>query len=79
MTHQIPQPRKIPFLGNLASIDMEATTSSFVLLYQQYGDIFRLDLVGASDGGLVTFKYLFLTSEISRQETRRYQQLQSPP
>jgi hypothetical protein len=79
MTHQIPQPRKIPFLGNLASIDMEATTSSFVLLYQQYGDIFRLDLVGASDGGLVTFKYPFLTSEISRQETRRYQQLQSPP
>ena len=49
MTHPIPQPRKIPFLGNLASIDREAPTNSYMLLYQQYGEIFRLDLIGASD------------------------------
>lgn len=49
MTHPIPQPRKIPFLGNLASIDREAPTNSYMLLYQQYGEIFRLDLIGAFD------------------------------
>ena len=61
MTHPIPQPRKIPFLGNLTSIDKEAPTNSFMLLYQQYGEIFRLDLIGAFDEYLVAYKCRFLT------------------
>jgi len=58
MTHPIPQPRRIPFLGNLASINREAPTNSYMLLYQQYGEIFRLDLVGAFDENLVVLKNL---------------------
>jgi len=60
MTQPIPQPRRIPFLGNLASIDREAPTNSFMLLYQQYGEIFRLDLVGEFDENLIIPKCEFL-------------------
>lgn len=61
MTHPIPQPRRIPFLGNITSIDKEAPTNSYMLLYQQYGEIFRLDLVGAFEDNLVMLKREFLT------------------
>ena len=60
MTHPIPQPRRIPFLGNLTSIDREAPTNSFMLLYQQYGEIFRLDLLGEFRENLAVVKRKFL-------------------
>lgn len=51
MTHPIPQPRRIPFLGNITSIDRTTPTNSLVLLAEQYGEIYRLDLLGASRKG----------------------------
>lgn len=48
MTHPIPQPRRFPFFGNITSIDRTAPTKSLLLLAEQYGEIYRLDLLGAS-------------------------------
>ena len=47
MTHPIPQPLRIPFLGNIASIDRAVPVNSLLRLAKQYGEIYRLDL-GAS-------------------------------
>ncbi|KAF8606724.1 cytochrome P450 [Ceratobasidium sp. AG-I] len=46
MTTPIPQPPAIPFLGNITNIDTELPARSFTLLAQQYGEIFRLNLLG---------------------------------
>jgi cytochrome P450/NADPH-cytochrome P450 reductase len=51
MTHPIPQPRRIPFIGNITAIDRAAPTSSMLLLAEQYGEIYRLDLLGVSSKG----------------------------
>ena len=56
MTHPIPQPWKIPFFGNITSIDRIAPASSFVRLAEQYGEIYRLDLPGASRKGLQGYR-----------------------
>lgn len=48
MTNPIPQPRRLPFFGNVASIDRTAPTKSLLLLAEQYGEIYRLDLLGTS-------------------------------
>jgi cytochrome P450/NADPH-cytochrome P450 reductase len=64
MTHQIPQPRGLPFLGNILSIDRGAPATSFALLHQQYGEIYRLDLPGTFDRNFVTLKCPFLRLEV---------------
>ena len=40
----IPQPPKIPFLGNATLIDSELPTRSFSLLAKQYGEIYQLEV-----------------------------------
>lgn len=46
MTTPIPQPPAIPFLGNLTNIEKEVPLRSFELLAKQYGDIYRLNVLG---------------------------------
>ncbi|KAK7056328.1 hypothetical protein VNI00_002881 [Paramarasmius palmivorus] len=47
MTTPIPQPRTIPFLGNVTSIDTEVPLRGFILLAKQYGEIYQLDILGS--------------------------------
>ncbi|CAE6442366.1 unnamed protein product [Rhizoctonia solani] len=44
MTTPIPHPPRIPFLGNLNSIDFELPTRSTELLAKKYGEIFSLKI-----------------------------------
>jgi hypothetical protein len=46
MSLPIPQPATIPFLGNVANIEKDLPMRSFILLAEQYGPIFRLNLPG---------------------------------
>ena len=45
MTTPIPSPPALPFLGNIGSIDRELPHRSFELLADQYGELYRLDLL----------------------------------
>uniref|UniRef100_A0A0W0F1E3 Putative fatty acid hydroxylase n=1 Tax=Moniliophthora roreri TaxID=221103 RepID=A0A0W0F1E3_MONRR len=47
MTTPIPQPRTIPFLGNVTSIDTEVPLRGFILLAKQFGEIYQLDILGS--------------------------------
>ncbi|KAK7438190.1 hypothetical protein VKT23_018121 [Stygiomarasmius scandens] len=46
MTIPIPQPPRVPFIGNVTSLDREVPLNSFILLAKQYGEIYQLDLLG---------------------------------
>jgi cytochrome P450 / NADPH-cytochrome P450 reductase len=46
MSTPIPQPPAIPLLGNVGSIDREVPVLSFELLAKQYGEIFKLNMLG---------------------------------
>ncbi|CAE6437657.1 unnamed protein product, partial [Rhizoctonia solani] len=46
MTTPIPFPARIPFLGNITSIDFELPFKSTELLAKKYGEIFGLDIMG---------------------------------
>ncbi|KAF4598867.1 hypothetical protein EYR38_007278 [Pleurotus pulmonarius] len=48
MTTPIPQPLSLPFVGNLTSLDKELPVRGFLLLAQQYGEIYKLDILGAT-------------------------------
>ncbi len=45
MTTPIPSPPSLPFLGNLTVIEKEVPHRSFELLADQYGEIYKLNLV----------------------------------
>lgn len=45
MTHPIPRPPSVPFLGHLTTMDKEMPLKSYRLLAQQYGEIYQLDLL----------------------------------
>ncbi|CAK7211614.1 hypothetical protein SCUCBS95973_001175 [Sporothrix curviconia] len=45
-TEPVPQPPGLPLVGNLRDIDSAAPIQSLVRLADQYGDIFRLNIVG---------------------------------
>ncbi|WP_419730888.1 bifunctional cytochrome P450/NADPH--P450 reductase [Lichenicola sp.] len=47
MTVEIPQPRTVPFLGNLTSIDSHAPVQSLMRLAREQGPIYRLSLAGS--------------------------------
>lgn len=47
MTTPIPQPPAIPLLGNLANVESELPLRSYMLLAQQYGEIYQLNILGA--------------------------------
>lgn len=47
MTTPIPSPPSVPFLGHTQSLDRDVPLHSYHLLSKQYGEIYRLDLVGA--------------------------------
>lgn len=46
MSTPIPSPPSVPFLGHTQSIDRDVPIHSYHLLYKQYGEVYRLDLVG---------------------------------
>ncbi|KAG8773052.1 hypothetical protein FRC12_002757 [Ceratobasidium sp. 428] len=46
MSTPIPQPPTIPFIGNVKSINPEIPINSFMLLTKQYGEIYKLDMLG---------------------------------
>ncbi|KAI0676431.1 fatty acid hydroxylase [Trametes maxima] len=45
MTMPIPSPPALPFLGHITQIDKEIPQSSFDLLADQYGEIYKLNLI----------------------------------
>lgn len=47
-TEQIPTPPGLPLIGNLRDIDTTAPIQSIMRLAEQYGDIFRLHVLGNS-------------------------------
>lgn len=46
MSHPIPQPPSIPFLGNVTALDKDVPLRSFLLLSEEYGEIYQLNLLG---------------------------------
>jgi cytochrome P450/NADPH-cytochrome P450 reductase len=42
----IPQPPKIPIIGNLRQVDFDAPVQSFIRLAQRYGELYRLSFFG---------------------------------
>ncbi|KAJ7187245.1 fatty acid hydroxylase [Mycena filopes] len=46
MSVPIPQPPTIPFLGNVASMDLEVPLNTFELFAKKYGEIYQLNLIG---------------------------------
>ncbi|GJE90379.1 bifunctional P-450/NADPH-P450 reductase [Phanerochaete sordida] len=48
MTHPIPSPPSVPFLGHVPLLDREVPMWSLMLLARQYGDLYRLDFPGRS-------------------------------
>ncbi|KAJ3487812.1 hypothetical protein NLI96_g3280 [Meripilus lineatus] len=46
MTTPIPSPPSIPFLGHVTQIEKEVPMRSFMLLAQQYGEIYELNMIG---------------------------------
>ncbi|KAJ7622599.1 fatty acid hydroxylase [Mycena polygramma] len=74
MTTKIPQPRSIPFIGNVASIDREVPWRSFRLLAKTYGEIFQLDLLGNTMICLCSYA---LVNEVS-DETRFHKRVNGP-
>ncbi|KAI0880913.1 bifunctional P-450:NADPH-P450 reductase [Annulohypoxylon maeteangense] len=47
-TVPIPEPPRLPFIGNIADIDAENSIRSFKALTQKYGEIYRISLPGTS-------------------------------
>ncbi|KAF6817219.1 bifunctional p-450:NADPH-p450 reductase [Colletotrichum musicola] len=45
-TVEIPEPPRVPFLGNVTDIDMELPMRSFIHLADKYGPIYKVDLLG---------------------------------
>ena len=45
---QVPQPPKLPLLGNLYDLDLTTPILSLQLLAETYGECYRLDLPGSS-------------------------------
>jgi hypothetical protein len=78
MTTPIPQPRTIPFLGNIASLEAEVPLRSMYALAKEYGEIFQLDLPGAhhpfmipsQTSSLSTYRPTHCRSEQSRSSRR---------
>ncbi|KAJ7452215.1 fatty acid hydroxylase [Mycena latifolia] len=48
MSHSIPQPPAIPFIGNVASLDKDVPLRSYALLAKTYGEIFQLNILGTT-------------------------------
>ncbi|KAG8732144.1 hypothetical protein FRC11_000489 [Ceratobasidium sp. 423] len=71
MTTPIPQPPSLPFIGNVTDIDTELPTQSFALLAKQYGEIYRLNIVGTEVVFVSTVK---LAQEVL-DETRFHKKL----
>ncbi|KAJ6488891.1 fatty acid hydroxylase [Mycena sanguinolenta] len=46
MSLPIPQPPRIPFVGNATLIDQASPLASFNYMAKKYGEIYRLDIVG---------------------------------
>ncbi|KAF5368039.1 hypothetical protein D9758_004480 [Tetrapyrgos nigripes] len=48
MSVPIPQPPRVPFLGNVTSIDRDVPLNGFMLLAKQYGEIYKLEIRGTT-------------------------------
>jgi cytochrome P450/NADPH-cytochrome P450 reductase len=46
MTTKIPQPRGLPILGNIRTVDHDLPVISLYNLHLQYGDIYKLNILG---------------------------------
>ncbi|KAF5345044.1 hypothetical protein D9758_010444 [Tetrapyrgos nigripes] len=46
MSVPIPQPPKVPFIGNVRQLDRDVPINGFILLAKQYGEIYKLELLG---------------------------------
>ncbi|KAF5345023.1 hypothetical protein D9758_010443 [Tetrapyrgos nigripes] len=48
MSVPIPQPPRVPFLGNVTSIDRDVPLNGSMLLAKQYGEIYKLEILGTT-------------------------------
>ncbi|KAK7438635.1 hypothetical protein VKT23_017968 [Stygiomarasmius scandens] len=64
MSVPIPQPPRIPFIGNVTSLDREVPINGFILLAKQYGEIYKLDLLGRS---VIVINSYALANEVSNE------------
>ncbi|THU98682.1 cytochrome P450 [Dendrothele bispora CBS 962.96] len=64
MSVPIPQPPRIPFIGNVASLDREVPINGFILLAKQYGEIYKLDLLGRT---VISVNSYALANEVSNE------------
>ncbi|KAG8773913.1 hypothetical protein FRC12_002252, partial [Ceratobasidium sp. 428] len=74
MSTPIPQPPAIPFIGNVKSIDAELPVNSFLLLAKQYGEIYKLDMLGKE---VVVVNSVALAQEVL-DEKRFHKTLNAP-
>ncbi|KAI0157150.1 bifunctional P-450:NADPH-P450 reductase [Hypoxylon sp. FL1284] len=64
-TTPIPQPRRLPFLGNIPDVNPENSLDSFASLAEKHGEIFRLQLGQAS---IVIISTRALVDEVCNEE-----------
>ncbi|QRV77852.1 cytochrome P450 family protein [Ceratobasidium sp. AG-Ba] len=74
MTTPIPQPPAIPFIGNVKSIDAVVPINSYMLLTKQYGEIYKLDMLGQE---VVVITSVALAQEVL--DEKRFHKTLSPP
>ncbi|KAJ8488103.1 hypothetical protein ONZ45_g14089 [Pleurotus djamor] len=65
MSTPIPQPLSLPFIGNATSLDRELPARGFLLLAQQYGEIYKLNIFGTTTVHVNTYALL---NELSNDE-----------
>ncbi|THH18035.1 hypothetical protein EW146_g2890 [Bondarzewia mesenterica] len=65
MTTPILQPPAIPFLGNITTIEREVPLRSFELLAKQYGEIYRLHILGRDVVVITSYR---LVNEVSDEK-----------
>lgn len=67
----IPQPPTVPFLGNVLLLDKDVPVKSFILLAQQYGEIYQFALPSGSTTVHITTQAL--VSQVS--DDKRFKKL----
>ncbi|KAI0690214.1 cytochrome P450 [Cytidiella melzeri] len=66
MSQAIPTPPSIPFLGHVTSLEKEVPLRSLILLANQYGEIYQLNMMGTKVVAINTRKLLHEVSDEKR-------------
>jgi hypothetical protein len=69
MTTPIPQPRGIPFLGNINALDKELPLRSHIQLQKTYGEIFQLEFFGMNTLTRASFTIVLISTRFFREKS----------